>query len=96
MSSIEFNHLLTSHQDFLSGFAMGFTRDREDANDLVQETFVKALRYKNNFKEGTNIKGWLYTIMRNIFINNYKKKRRAKKRSDSKEEFVPAQEPDGP
>ena len=54
---------------------MGFTRDRDDANDLVQETFVKALRYKNNFKEGTNIKGWLYTIMRNIFINNYKKKR---------------------
>ena len=54
---------------------MGFTRDRDDANDLVQETFVKALRYKNNFKEGTNIKGWLYTIMRNIFINNYKRKR---------------------
>jgi RNA polymerase sigma-70 factor (ECF subfamily) len=75
MSTIEFNNLLTSHQDFLSGFAMGFTRDREDANDLVQETFVKALRYKNNFREGTNIKGWLYTIMRNIFINNYKKKR---------------------
>ena len=75
MSTIEFNNLLISHQDFLSGFAMGFTRDREDANDLVQETFVKALRYKNNFKEGTNIKGWLYTIMRNIFINNYKRKR---------------------
>ncbi|HCZ08884.1 MAG TPA: RNA polymerase subunit sigma, partial [Flavobacteriales bacterium] len=53
MSTIEFNNLLTSHQDFLSGFAMGFTRDREDANDLVQETFVKALRYKNNFREGT-------------------------------------------
>lgn len=75
MSTIEFNNLLTSHQDFLSGFAMGFTRDRDDANDLVQETFVKALRYKNNFKEGTNIKGWLYTIMRNIFINNYKRKK---------------------
>ena len=75
MSTLEFNNLLVSHQDFLSGFAMGFTRDRDDANDLVQETFVKALRYKNNFKEGTNIKGWLYTIMRNIFINNYKKKR---------------------
>ena len=75
MSTIEFNNLLISHQDFLSGFAMGFTRDRDDANDLVQETFVKALRYKNNFKEGTNIKGWLYTIMRNIFINNYKRKR---------------------
>ena len=75
MSTIEFNNLLTSHQDFLSGFAMGFTRDRDDANDLVQETFVKALRYKNNFKEGTNMKGWLYTIMRNIFINNYKRKK---------------------
>ena len=75
MSTLEFNNLPTSHQDFLSGFAMGFTRDREDANDLVQETFVKALRYKNNFKEGTNIKGWLYTIMRNIFINNYKRKK---------------------
>lgn len=75
MSTLEFNNLLVSHQEFLSGFAMGFTRDREDANDLVQETFVKALRYKNNFREGTNIKGWLYTIMRNIFINNYKKKR---------------------
>lgn len=75
MSSIEFNSLLIVNRDFLRGFALGFTRDSQDAEDLIQDTMVKALRYKNNFKEGTNIKGWLYTIMRNIFINNYKRKK---------------------
>lgn len=75
MSTIEFNTLLVSNRTFLKGFALGFTRDMEDAEDLIQDTMVKALRYKNNFKEGTNIKGWLYTIMRNIFINNYKRKK---------------------
>lgn len=75
MSTLEFNHLLVHHSEFLRGFALGFTRDSQDADDLIQDTMVKALRYKNNFKEGTNIKGWLYTIMRNIFINNYKRKK---------------------
>ena len=75
MSTLEFNQLLVSQSDFLRGFALGFTRNAPDADDLVQDTMVKALRYKNNFKEGTNIKGWLYTIMRNIFINNYKRKK---------------------
>ena len=75
MSTIEFNNLLVHHSTFLRGFALGFTKDAQDADDLIQDTMVKALRYKNNFKEGTNIKGWLYTIMRNIFINNYKRKK---------------------
>ena len=75
MSTLEFNQLLVSQSDFLRGFALGFTRNGADADDLVQDTMVKALRYKNNFKEGTNMKGWLYTIMRNIFINNYKRKK---------------------
>ena len=75
MGSIEFNSLLVVNRDFLKGFALGFTRDMQDAEDLIQDTMVKALRYKNNFKEGTNIKGWLYTIMRNIFINNYRRKK---------------------
>lgn len=75
MSTTDFNHLLSSHREFLRGFAFSFTRDSQDADDLIQDTFFKALRYKNNFKQGTNIKGWLYTIMRNIFINNYKKKK---------------------
>ena len=75
MSTLEFNALLVANRSFLKGFAIGFTRDTQDAEDLIQDTMVKALRYKNNFKEGTNIKGWLYTIMRNIFINNYKRKK---------------------
>ena len=75
MSTVEFNNLLTSHRDFLRGLAFSFTKDAEDADDLIQDTFLKALRYKDNFREGTNIKGWLFTIMRNIFINNYKRKK---------------------
>jgi RNA polymerase sigma-70 factor (ECF subfamily) len=47
----------------------------EDAEDLLQDTMLKALRYKEHFQEGTNFKGWLFTIMRNIFINNYKRKK---------------------
>ena len=75
MSTLEFNQLLTGNMNYLRQFAIGFTKNVDDAEDLLQETMVKALRYRNNFAEGTNIKGWLYTIMRNIFINNYKRKR---------------------
>jgi len=71
---MEFGQLISSNAQYLKGFALRFTKDSQDADDLIQDTFVKALRYQNNFQEGTNIKGWLYTIMRNIFINNYKKK----------------------
>ena len=74
MSTLEFGNLLTINAQYLRGFAMKFTRDSQDADDLLQDTFMKAFRYKDNFQEGTNIKGWLYTIMRNIFINNYKRK----------------------
>ncbi|MEN9522318.1 MAG: hypothetical protein RL065_695 [Bacteroidota bacterium] len=55
-------------------FAYSLTKDMDDAKDLVQETIFKALKYKDKFSEGTNIKAWLYTIMRNIFINNYRRK----------------------
>ena len=84
---LEFNQLLVSRSDFLRGFALGFTRNGADADDLVQDTMVKALRYKNNFKEGTNMKGWLYTIMRNIFINNYKRKKFQNTVLDSTENY---------
>lgn len=75
MSTIEFNTLLVGNSKFLKGFALNFTRNSQDAEDLIQDTMVKALRYQNNFREGTNVKAWLYTIMRNIFINNYKRKK---------------------
>lgn len=75
MSTIEFNQLLTTSAKDLKGFAINFTRNVEDAEDLLQDTLLKALRYKDHFQEGTNFKGWLFTIMRNIFINNYKRKK---------------------
>ncbi len=76
MSSIEFNQLLVSNAEFLKPFAITLTRDNEAAQDLYQETLYRALANKDKYNVGTNIKAWLYTIMRNIFINNYR--RRAK------------------
>ncbi len=73
MSTIEFNQMLITNRQNLKGFAYNFTRNPDDADDLLQDTCLKALRYKDLFAEGTNFKGWLYTIMRNIFLNNCKK-----------------------
>lgn len=73
MSSNDFNFRLYSYKDSLQSFAISFTRDMEDANDLVQDTMLKAINYSNHFKEGTNFKAWLYTIMKNTFINNYRR-----------------------
>jgi RNA polymerase sigma factor (sigma-70 family) len=73
MSTIEFNQLLVMNRPIMRGFAINFTRNGEDADDLVQDTLLKAIKYKEHFADGTNFKGWLYTIMRNIFLNNCKK-----------------------
>ncbi|WP_090609140.1 RNA polymerase sigma factor [Parapedobacter koreensis] len=73
MTRFEFNTLVVQHTESLRGYALHFTRDDEDANDLVQDTVLKAVTYHGKFKEGTNLKGWLYTIMKNTFINNYRR-----------------------
>jgi len=74
MSTVEFDRLLLSNAEFLKPFASTLTRDTETAKDLLQETLYKALANKEKYNVGTNIKAWLYTIMRNIFINNYRRK----------------------
>lgn len=74
MSTIEFNQLLVSNAEFLKPFAITLTRDNETAKDLFQETLYRAISNKDKYNVGTNIKAWLYTIMRNIFINNYRRK----------------------
>ena len=74
MSTIDFNQLLLSNTEFLKPFAITLTRDYEVAKDLLQETMLRALANKEKYNVGTNIKAWLYTIMRNIFINNYRRK----------------------
>ncbi len=74
MSTLEFNQLLLSNTEFLKPFAITLTRDNEAAKDLLQETMYRALANQDKYNVGTNIKAWLYTIMRNIFINNYRRK----------------------
>lgn len=74
MSTAEFNQMLINNAEFLKPFAVTLTRDQEAAKDLFQETLFRALSNQDKYHVGTNIKAWLYTIMRNIFINNYRRK----------------------
>jgi RNA polymerase sigma factor (sigma-70 family) len=74
MATIDFSQMLVSNSEFLKPFAITLTRDSEAAQDLYQETLYRALANKDKYNVGTNIKAWLYTIMRNIFINNYRRK----------------------
>lgn len=62
--------------DQLYGAALRMTKNPSDAQDLVQETFVKAFAAFNSFQQGTNLKAWLYRILTNTFINSYRKKQR--------------------
>ena len=74
MASLEFSQMLVNNSEFLKPFAITLTRDSDAAQDLYQETLYRALANKDKYNVGTNIKAWLYTIMRNIFINNYRRK----------------------
>ncbi len=73
MTNSEFNLQVNNLSKTLKGFAYQLTRDLEDAKDLIQDTVCKALVNREKFNSGTNLKAWLYTIMRNIFINNYRR-----------------------
>ena len=73
MKSLSFRKDLIGVQEELLRFAYKLTTDREEANDLLQETSLKALDNEDKYTPDTNFKGWMYTIMRNIFINNYSK-----------------------
>lgn len=73
MRTANFAQDLLSAQTELLNFAYKLTADREEANDLLQETSLKALDNEDKYTAETNFKGWIYTIMRNIFINNYRK-----------------------
>ena len=86
MTAIEFTHQVASLRPTLRLFTRRFTTDREESLDLVQDTILKALTYRDKFREDTNLKGWLFTIMRNTYINNYRKAQRARtQRDDIKE-----------
>ena len=74
-------------QGNLLSFALKLTANREEAQDLVQDTTLKALRNESKFVDNTNFKGWMLTIMRNIFINNYRKNARENTVVDSSEDL---------
>lgn len=76
MTSSEFSNQLISLEEKLNRFALRLTADKDDAKDLLQDTFLKALAYREQFEESTNLKAWTYTIMKNTFINNYRKSSR--------------------
>jgi RNA polymerase sigma-70 factor (ECF subfamily) len=72
--SQDFEEQVLEHLDMLYAVALRLTRNTADAQDLMQNTLVKALRFHDKFKEGTYIKAWLLTILRNTFINEYRRK----------------------
>ena len=76
MNSQEFKEEVISLQGKLNHFALSLTSNTDDANDLVQETYLKVLSSEDKYKKDTNLKAWVLTIMRNTFINDYRKRKR--------------------
>lgn len=74
MSTLEFTNTFYDLRSSLNAFAYNLTKNHEDAKDLYQETALRAISNKDKFRPGTNFKAWSFTIMKNIFINNYRKK----------------------
>jgi RNA polymerase sigma-70 factor (ECF subfamily) len=73
MNALQFQQKLLSMQDYMMNFALALTANRDDAQDLLQETTLKVLKNQDKFVDNINFKGWVLTVMRNIFINNYHK-----------------------
>lgn len=83
MTTIEFDKKFNTMSTLLHSFAYNLTKNVEDAKDLFQETAFRAMTNREKFRAGTNFKAWLFTIMKNIFINNYRKKVKANTIIDS-------------
>ncbi len=77
MSTLEFNSRLNQMSSILHSFAYKLTKDIEASRDLYQETAYRAIKNREKFSPGTNLKAWLFTIMKNIFINDYRRRVKA-------------------
>ena len=80
-----FDHEFMPNIDSLYNFALRLTYNEDDAKDLVQDTFLKAYRFINSFQKGTNAKAWLFRILKNSFINDYRKKSKEPSKVDYQE-----------
>ncbi|MDE6854185.1 MAG: sigma-70 family RNA polymerase sigma factor [Muribaculaceae bacterium] len=87
MTTETFQDKLLSIQRNLLNFAYTLTSNREDAYDLLQDTTLKALDNEDKYIENTNFKGWVFTIMRNLFINNYRRQARSAVFVDSSDDL---------
>ena len=87
MTTMEFNYQLTGLKTSLERFALSLTQNIEDARDLMQETFLKALSYRDKFTDHTNLKAWVFTIMKNTFINNYRRSVKARTTFDNTDDL---------
>lgn len=86
MTAKKFDQQLLSLQDKLLYFALSLTANDDDARDLLQETTLKALTYRDQFVNNTNFKAWVFTIMKNTFINNYRRDQKTRNTFDSAED----------
>ena len=82
MTQIQFNNALLGLSNKLHYYALSLTSDSERADDLLQETFLKVLTYREKFAQNTNFKAWIYTIMKNTFINDYRRNVKTKNTFD--------------
>jgi len=88
MSKKEFSNQLIYLEGMLTNFALKLTANRDDANDLVQDTFLSALMHREQFEDASNLKAWTFTIMKNTFINNYRRSKRYKTTFDSTRDLL--------
>ena len=96
MTAIEFQYKLINLQEGLMRYAYHLTADKDNAKDLVQDTFLKALKYCDKFIYESNFKSWAYTIMKNTFINNYHRAVRQNKKDGFYGSYSHTSEPDEP
>lgn len=81
----DFEREAVPHMDALYNFALKMTGDSDEADDLVQETYLKAFRFFDKFEKGTNCKAWLFRIMKNTYINKYRKESKEPDKVDYEE-----------
>ena len=87
MTANEFTSSIISLKGNLQKYALSLTLDRDNALDLVQDTFLKAIQNQDKFVDATNLKAWIFTIMKNTFINNYRRKMRENTMMDGTQEL---------
>jgi RNA polymerase sigma-70 factor (ECF subfamily) len=86
-----FRKEMLPHMDVLFNYGLYLTGDRDEASDLLQETYLKAFRFFDSFENGTNAKAWLYRIMRNTYINEYRRVKRIPDHVEYDEQLSPYQ-----